>query len=202
MEAQNNTNPLLGDTDGDGLLDGDETLGTTSANYFFNAITYNSVPIITNPLLADTDGDGLTDADEISGISATPAIPTNPLLNDTDGDGLSNHQEVIIFNTNPNQAETNSPVAGLYLASQYQANRAGGRNEVLASPNSYGLFNSNQMLDLKFGGMVIGKSNNQLVLTYQINQSTNLTTWTAYREESLVLSNALADKMFLRLAPK
>ena len=137
-------------------------------------------------------------------MNANKAVTANfgPDNNDTDGDGLSNHQEVIIFNTNPNQAETNSPVAGLYLASQYQANRAGGRNEVLASPNSYGLFNSNQMLDLKFGGMVIGKSNNQLVLTYQINQSTNLTTWTAYREESLVLSNAPADKMFLRLAPK
>ena len=132
----------------------------------------------------------------------TVAANFDPDNADTDGDGLSNYQEVILFNTSPNQAETNSPVAGLYLASQYQANRAGGRNEVLASPNSYGLFNSNQMLDLKFGGMVIGKSNNQLVLTYQINQSTNLTTWTAYREESLVLSNAPADKMFLRLAPK
>jgi len=121
---------------------------------------------------------------------------------DTDGDGLSNYQEVIVFNTNPNQAETNSPVAGLYLASQYQSNRASGRSEVLGSPNAHGLFNSNQMLDLKFGGMVVGKTNNQLVLTYQINQSTNLTNWTSYREESLVISNAPADKMFLRLNPR
>ena len=126
-------------------------------------------------------------------------IPDN---SDNDGDGLSNYQEAIIFNTNPNRPESNSPVSGLYLASQFQSNRESGRNEILASPNSYGLFYSNQMLDLKLGGMVIGKTNNQLVLTYQINQSTNLTNWTVYREESMVLSNAPADKMFLRLNPK
>ena len=48
----------------------------------------------------------------------------------------------------------------------------------------------------------MGKTNNQLVLTYQINQSTNLTNWTLYREESLVISNAPVEKMFLRLNPK
>jgi len=136
-------------------------------------------------------------------MNTNKAVTANfgPDNGDTDGDGLSNYQEVIVFNTNPNQPETNSPVAGLYLASQYQSNRAGGRNEVLGSPNSYGLFNSNQMLDLKFGGMVVGKTNNQLVLTYQINQSTNLTNWTSYREESLVITNTPADKMFLRILP-
>jgi len=137
-------------------------------------------------------------------MNTDKAVTANfaPDNGDTDEDGLSNYQEVIIFNTNPNQPETNSPVAGLYLASQYQSNWTNGRTAVLNAPNSYGLFNSNQMLDLKFGGMVVGKTNNQLVLTYQINQSTNLTNWTSYREESLVITNAPADKMFLRLNPK
>ena len=47
------TNPLIKDTDGDGLHDGNETAEQT------------------NPLLVDTDGDGFTDFEELA----------NPLLN-------------------------------------------------------------------------------------------------------------------------
>ena len=57
------TNPLLADTDGDGLSDGEEnSLGT-------------------NPLRPDTDGDGLSDVQEL-------ALGTSPTNADTDGDGL------------------------------------------------------------------------------------------------------------------
>lgn len=58
------TNPVISDTDGDGLSDGDEVY------------VYGS-----DPLLKDTDGDGLNDSLEVTiGTS-----PTNP---DSDGDGL------------------------------------------------------------------------------------------------------------------
>jgi Flp pilus assembly protein TadG len=59
------------DTDGDGLLDGEEvhTYGTNA----------------TNP---DTDGDGLLDGDEVK------IYNSNPLLQDTDGDGLNDALEV------------------------------------------------------------------------------------------------------------
>lgn len=60
------TDPYNPDTDGDGLLDGEEVFV-----YF------------TNPLKADTDGDGLTDYDEIF------VHKTSPVLADTDGDGLN-----------------------------------------------------------------------------------------------------------------
>jgi hypothetical protein len=62
------------DTDGDGLLDGEE------AHYG------------TNPLLADSDGDGMPDGWEI-------AHGLNPLINDAladpDGDGFSNLEEFL-----------------------------------------------------------------------------------------------------------
>ncbi len=72
------TNPLLSDSDGDGLNDGDE-------------VAVHG----TDPLTADTDGDGLDDGAEIN------TYGTNPLLLDTDADGLSDGDEVNIHGSNP-----------------------------------------------------------------------------------------------------
>lgn len=63
------TDPLLFDTDGDGI--GDQ----------------NEIELGTNPLQPDTDGDALTDDSEIR-------LGTNPLVKDSDGDGILDGQEV------------------------------------------------------------------------------------------------------------
>ena len=80
-EVYRGTDPLHGDTDGDGLTDGEEFL------------TY-----MTDPLNGDTDGDGLTDLEEIRHRSS-------PLLPDTDSDGLIDGMEVEI-GTSPREADT------------------------------------------------------------------------------------------------
>jgi fibronectin type 3 domain-containing protein len=67
------------DSDGDGLLDGEES-------------SYG-----TNPQAADSDGDGLNDGVEVK------VYHTNPLLTDTDGDGMSDNLE-IMAGTDPNSA--------------------------------------------------------------------------------------------------
>ncbi len=72
------TSPILADTDGDGLSDGDEIL-----SHF------------TDPLNPDTDGDGLSDGDEIH------IHNTDPLLADSDGDGYDDALE-ISEGTDPN----------------------------------------------------------------------------------------------------
>ena len=66
-----NLPPLPGDSDGDGLLDEDET------NLYG-----------TDPDDADTDGDGLIDGEEVL------TIGSSPLDTDTDGDGISDFDEV------------------------------------------------------------------------------------------------------------
>ena len=66
------TDPLISDTDGDGLSDGDEVLRETFP---------------TNPLVTDTDGDGLSDLNEV-------VLGINPTKPDTDGDGLGDADEV------------------------------------------------------------------------------------------------------------
>jgi hypothetical protein len=75
------TDPDNPDTDGDGLLDGEEVLLGTS------------------PLHPDTDGDGLSDYDEVRRYG------TDPLRRDTDGDGLSDLEEIML-GTSPTRADT------------------------------------------------------------------------------------------------
>ncbi|HQI41568.1 MAG: hypothetical protein B6D44_10480 [Ignavibacteriales bacterium UTCHB2] len=82
-ELKIGTDPNNPDTDGDGLLDGEEYL------------TYK-----TDPLNPDTDGDGLTDFEEVKSTG------TNPLVADTDGDGLSDGDEVHKYKTDPLKADT------------------------------------------------------------------------------------------------
>ncbi len=83
IEKRNNTSAVQVmtslDTDGDGLLDGEEQRLGTRVD------------------LADTDGDGLSDMAEVR------TYGTNPLLKDSDGDGSDDAHE-IAAGTDPNSA--------------------------------------------------------------------------------------------------
>lgn len=80
------TDPYNPDTDGDGLLDGEE-IGRAMMIKFLDRY-YHYYPMYSNPTLADTDGDGIHDYDERWGYG------TNPLNIDTDFDGLSDGFEI------------------------------------------------------------------------------------------------------------
>lgn len=72
VEHEHGTNPLVADTDGDGILDGREILY-----------------LKTSPLRRDTDGDGLIDGiEDVNQNGRIEATETNPLQWDTDRDGL------------------------------------------------------------------------------------------------------------------
>jgi hypothetical protein len=112
-EAMVTSSPTQGDSDGDGLCDGEERL------------------LRTHPGLDDTDGDGLKDDDELERWSSSPInvdsdgdstgnsaffdgsevmrFGTSPTLADTDGDGRSDFQEVNQNSTNPLVAELPQP---------------------------------------------------------------------------------------------
>lgn len=76
------TATVLGDSDGDGLSDGEENL------------------IGTDPFNPDTDGDSLTDGQEVRGYG------TDPLNRDTDEDLLGDGDEVNLYKTDPKRADT------------------------------------------------------------------------------------------------
>lgn len=98
------TNPLNGDTDGDGLGDGDEGIQSPYSNK-------------TDPNNPDTDSDGLGDLQEVL-MGLDPANPdsdfdmvsdgdevlkygTNPRMSDSDFDGLTDGEELFFFHCNP-----------------------------------------------------------------------------------------------------
>jgi hypothetical protein len=95
---------------------------------------------------------------------------------------------------------TASQVTIYYTATQYNANFNAGKDSILNSPNSNGLYTTNQIHNLGLGGIVLNRNtNNQLVLNYQVLQSTDLQSWSPYQQTELVISNAPSDKMFLRV---
>ncbi len=73
--------PGLADTDGDGILDGDEDLDLDGVSNLMER------DLGTEPLLIDTDGDGLSDMAVILG----PEM--GAITGDSDGDGLSDESE-------------------------------------------------------------------------------------------------------------
>lgn len=109
-------NPLVQDTDGDGLTDKFELLKlgllTNVSSSSTNGVSDASADLDkdgltnieeqsygTDPLVPDTDEDGLSDKEEVT-------AGTNPLAKDTDGDGLDDDSE-IRFGTNPNNPDSN-----------------------------------------------------------------------------------------------
>ena len=84
-EAEFGTDPLLADTDGDGLSDRDEVLGAGPLVGFGPS----------DPLDADVDDDGLLDGSEIRGTGLLEGYaPTDPRETDSDDDGLADGLEV------------------------------------------------------------------------------------------------------------
>ena len=99
------TDPLLADSDGDGIPDGQEDSDADGLNDADEVNTHG-----TDPLNADSDGDGFIDGDEVNTHGTDPlsadtdgdglpdgvevANGTDPLAEDSDGDGLSDGQDV------------------------------------------------------------------------------------------------------------
>lgn len=109
------TNPLLTDTDGDGLNDGSEvnthktdpTVQDTDGDGYTDSeeVINGTDPLnAADPKFVDSDGDGLTDELEIFPPAGTCATsPTNP---DSDGDGLLDGEEINTYGTNPCNPDT------------------------------------------------------------------------------------------------
>lgn len=174
--------------------------------FIFQSWTGGPPELVASPLAWIIDGAMVIAHQTSITVNSNKSIGANfsQDSNDSDGDGLSNYQELAIFHTDPQVPETNSPVQGLYLTSQFQSNWTNGKiagiAAVTGTPNSFGLFTTNQIQNLGLGGIILDKTtNNQLVLKYQVLQSSNLQSWSTYQQNELVISNAPSDKMFLRV---
>lgn len=95
-EFARGTNPTVGDTDADGLLDGVET---------GNGVWTSATDRGTSPFVADSDGDGLGDAVETNTgtFSNATNTGTNPNLADHDGDLITDGIE-LAYGSSPTSA--------------------------------------------------------------------------------------------------
>jgi len=129
IEEELNTDEKKSDSDGDGLMDGEEflTYKTNPSSTDTDGDGLSDAAEVrehrTNPLKSDSDGDGLSDGDEATKHNSDPlkadtdadGLPdgdevlkhgTNPTKSDTDGDGLSDVEEVQVYKTDPTKVDT------------------------------------------------------------------------------------------------
>jgi len=102
------------------------------------------------------------------------------------------------------QSVINAPSShNLYTATQYNDNFTAGENNILNSPNSNGLYTTSQIQNMAVGDLVLTKNaDGSFTLNYDIEQSTDLQTWTTYEALSLPLEGLPTDKAFVRIKAK
>jgi hypothetical protein len=125
---------------------------------------------------------------------------------DKDGDGLTNYQESITYGTNPNLKDTNSDSIedGQAVALGYSPtfNFSALISHLQSHPPT-GLYTASQMQAMAIGDLVLTKNTNgSFTLNYDIEQSTDLQSWTLYRALSVPLTGLPTDKAFVRIKAK
>jgi hypothetical protein len=81
--------------------------------------------------------------------------------------------------------------------------KAAGIASVTASPNNWHLFTTSQIQNMAVGDLVLTKEvDGSFILNYDIEQSTDLQTWTPYQAMSLPLTSLPTDKAFIRIRAK
>jgi len=87
-----------------------------------------------------------------------------------------------------------SNLAPIYLA---------GQQSVIANPNTHNLYTTSQIQNMAVGDLVLTRQvSGGFVLNYDIEQSTDLQTWTPYQALSLPLTGLPTDKAFVRIKAK
>jgi len=188
-----------------------DSVTSIGANVFANCPNITSVTLPPQ-FMADSSYLGLIGSAAASNLvqSLANSLSTNTTF-------ISNVAQAILAASNNYGLATKTEVGGavtmgvqqvlsapsdynLFTTQQVQDARTAGQNNVLNTPNSFSLYTTNQIHNLGLGGIVLNRNtNNQLVLKYQVLQSTDLQSWTPYQHSELVISNAPSDKMFLRV---
>ena len=89
------------------------------------------------------------------------------------------------------------------LTSSLTQSRTDGINSVLSNPNLWTLYTTSQIQNMAVGNLVLTKNvGGTFTLNYDIEQSTDLQTWTTYQALSLPLTSLPTDKAFVRIKAK
>ena len=122
---------------------------------------------------------------------------------DADSDGISDAVETantaLGFNAAVNNATT--VLGTLKTTAQFTANYTAGQTSVTSNPNSFSLYNTADILDLRTtAGVTVQKVGNTATLTVPVQKSTGLNTWGTAGNMTLEVDvTASPTKEFYRL---
>lgn len=192
------------------FVNNDNIKGEVSSNpqaEYFNAGT--QVSLTANPkngfIFNNWSGDFSSSSPSINIVVNTNVVVTANYMQDiqdNDADGLSNYAEYITHNTNPNLKDSNSDGVedGQAVLMGYDP-KINFTNLISHPPT--GLYTTNQIQNMAMGNLVLNKSTNGVFsLNYDIEQSTDLLTWTPYQALSLPLTGLPTNKAFVRIKLK
>jgi hypothetical protein len=90
-----------------------------------------------------------------------------------------------------------------HLVANQTSNFTAGQQSVLGNPNAHQLYSTSQIHNMAVGDLVLTKNvGGTFMLNYDIEQSTDLQTWTPYQALSLPLTGLPTDKAFVRIKAK
>jgi len=118
--------------------------------------------------------------------------------------GLSVKSELETLATKSGLSSAIEPLATkTELTSALTESRTAGVNSVLSNPNLWTLYTTSQIQNMAVGDLVLTRQvSGGFVLNYDIEQSTDLQTWTPYQALSLPLTGLPTDKAFVRIKAK
>jgi hypothetical protein len=89
------------------------------------------------------------------------------------------------------------------LSSSLTQSRTDGVNSVLSNPNLWTLYTTSQIQNMAVGDLLLSRQvGGGFILNYDIEQSSDLQTWTRYEALSLPLNGLPTDKAFVRIKAK
>ena len=90
-----------------------------------------------------------------------------------------------------------------HLVANQTSNFTAGQQSVLGNPNAHQLYTTSQIQNMAIDDVVLNRQlGGGFVLNYDIEQSTDLQTWTPYQALSLPWTGLPADKAFVRIKAK
>jgi hypothetical protein len=129
--------------------------------------------------------------------SGQASVRTNP-----SAFGLYTAQQYGANYTNGQTTVITNPAAfNLFTQSQFDGNRTAGHQDVVASPMAYGLYDSNSIMDLRMGGLMIQKQGTDATVVFQPQTTTDLAT-IPFTNSGTPITNTIpmpGDKGFLRI---